>query len=189
MRLPESGPSIYPERVPGKLAIATRCGVAGSAIAVLTASIALAAGGPGYRLVNTHKLSSVASLGKAPKPCTTFPESGCLQKGSYGSVNFSPHILKPGGILTGTVTPTSACHDCQATWPVTGKATDNVLEYLRPLKGCGALRCQWRLAKDAPAEQYLLIAMEISPRPPVNGPSDVTSYVGVRSTWQFKYFE
>ncbi len=180
---------IYPGRVPGHLAIGTRSAVVAGVIAVLCASIALAAPEPGYRLVNTHKLSSVASLGKAPKTCTTYPQSGCVQKGAYGSVSFSPHILKPGGILTGTVTPTAACNDCKATWPITGKVTANVLEYLRPLKGCGALRCQWRLAEDAPAEQYLLIAMDISPRPPANGPSDVTSYVGVRSTWELKYFE
>ena len=34
-----------------------------------------------------------------------------------------------------------------------------------------------------------LIGMDISPRPPANGPSDVSSYVGVRSSWEFKYFQ
>ena len=182
-----TGSARYARRVSGKLAIGTRSTVVVWGIAVLCASVALAAGEPMYRLVNTHKLSSVASLGKAPRACTGYPESGCIQKGAYGSVSFTPHILKPGDILTGKVTPTSACHDCQATWPVTGKVTDNVLEYLKRLKGCGALRCRWRLAKDAPAEQYLVIGMDISPRPPANGPSDVTSYAGVRSTWEFRY--
>jgi hypothetical protein len=173
----------------GKRAIGTRSAVVAGAIAVLCASVALAAAQPGYRLVNTHKLSSVAALGKAPKACTTYPESGCVQKGSYGSVSFSPHVLKPGGVLTGKVTPTAACNRCEATWPVTGTFTANVLQYLHRLKGCGALRCRWRLARDAPAEPYLLIAIDINPRPPVNGPSDVSSYVGVRSTWEFKYFQ
>ncbi len=169
-------------------AIGTRSAiVAGAIAAILCASVALAAGAPGYRLVNTHKLSSVASLGKAPKPCTATSDSPCIEKGSYGSVTFTPHVLMPGDILTGTVTPTRFCHDCLATWPATGKLTDNVLEYLHPLKGCGALRCRWRLAKDAPAERYLLIAMDISPRPPANGPSDVSSYAGIRSSWALKY--
>jgi hypothetical protein len=173
--------------VTGKLRVGRRSFVVATAIAILCASVAIAANQPGYRLVNTHKLSSVTSLGKAPKSCTTDPTNACILDGSYGSVNFTPHILKPGGILTGTVTPTSSCNRCEATWPVTGTVTDNVLEYLKRLKGCGALRCRWRLAKDAPAEPYLLIALDISPRPPANGPSDVTSYVGVRSTWRFEY--
>jgi hypothetical protein len=175
--------------VAGKLAVGTRFTIIAGTIATLCASVAIAANQPGYRLVNTHKLSSVASLGKAPKSCTTDPTSACILDGSYGSVSFTPHILKPGEILTGTVTPTSSCSRCEATWPVTGKFTDNVLEYLKRLTGCGALRCRWRLAKDAPAEAYLLIALDISPRPPANGPSDVTSYVGVRSTWRFKYVQ
>jgi hypothetical protein len=170
-----------------KRATGTRSAIVAGITAVLCTSVALASGHPGYRLVNTHKLSSVASLGKAPKACSPNTGSPCILKGSYGSVSFTPHILKPGGILTAEVTPTSACHDCQATWPVTGKITDNVLEYLHPLKGCGALRCRWRLAKNAPAERYLVIGMDISPRPPANGPSNVSSYVGVRSSWEWKY--
>jgi len=172
-----------------KLAAGTRFTFVAGVILVLCASAAWAAGKPGYKLVNTHKLSSVRSLGKAPTACTTYQETGCVQKGSYGSVSFSPHVLKPGEILTATVKPTSACANCHANWPATGKITDNVLEYLKPLK-CGALSCTWRLAKDAPLEPYLVIEVDISPIPATgNGPSDVTSYVGVRSTWALKYVE
>jgi hypothetical protein len=180
----------YPGRVGTKRVIGIRSAiVAGAIAAVVCASVALAAARPGYRLVNTHKVSSVATLGKAPKACSADTGSPCIEKGSYGSVSFTPHILKPGGILTGTVTPTVDCHDCLATWPVTGTVTDNVLEFLHRLKGCGALSCRWRLAKDAPAEPYLVIGMDISPRPAANGPSDVSSYAGVRSSWKYKYFQ
>jgi hypothetical protein len=177
----------YPGRVGTKRVIGIRSAIVAGIAAVLCASVALAAHQPGYRLVNTHKVSSVASLGKVPKACPS--DIACIEKGSYGSVTFTPHILRPGGILTGTVTPTKDCHDCLATWPTTGRVTGNVLQFLHRLKGCGALTCRWRLAKDAPAEPYLVIGMDISPRPPANGPSDVSNYVGVRSSWEWKYFQ
>jgi hypothetical protein len=174
-----------------KRAIGTRSAiVAGAIAAIVCASVALASEPSGFHLVNTHKLSSVRSLGKVPKPCPVTTGLPCIQVGSYGSVTFTPHILKPGGILTGKVTPTKYCHDCLATWPTTGSTVvGNVLQFLHRLKGCGALSCRWRLAKDAPAEAYMVIAMDISPRPPANGPSNVSSYVGVRSSWEWKYFQ
>ncbi len=156
-------------------------------ISALYASVTLAANVPGYKLVNTHKLSPVSELGKAPTRCVAYPQSVCILKGAYGSVSFLPHILKPGSVLIGTVTPTSACHACAATWPVTGQPTDNVLEYLKRLEGCGPLRCRWQVAKDAPAEAYLVIEADLSPDPPANGPTVATGYAGIRSPYELEY--
>lgn len=58
------------------------------------------------------------------------------------------------------------------------------------MKGCGALKCRWRVAKDAPEIAYTVILMQISPRPPANGPSSVTSYAGIRSSsWAYVYVQ
>ena len=164
-----------------------RTAAIGVGLAVLLAcSIAIAASPPGVRLVNVHKLSPASWLGKRPTRCKTFPESGCIQTGSYGSVHLSPHILRPGQVLTATVKPTG-CHACSATWPVSGKtAPDLLFRYLKRLR-CGALKCKWRNAKNAPPEPYLVVHVAVSPRP-TNGASDVTDYVGVRSTYRLKYF-
>jgi hypothetical protein len=110
-----------------------------------------------------------------------------VQRGSYGSVAFSPHILKPGGILTATVTPTD-CGNCAAVWPVSGpKATIEMFRFLTPLHGCGPLRCRWHVAKDAPETAYTVVFLDISPHPAANGPSSISSYAGIRSPWQYKY--
>jgi hypothetical protein len=156
--------------------------------ALVFASLAYAAKPPGFYLENTHKTPPVSALGQAPKKCTAYPESGCLQSGSYGSVNLSPHILKPGGILTGKVAPTTACHDCAATWPTSGKqAATELFKFLKPMRGCGALKCRWRVAKDAPETRYTVVQIDISPRPAANGPSSDTTYTGIRSPWAYVY--
>jgi hypothetical protein len=155
--------------------------------ALVFASMAEAASPPGFRLVNTHRTPPVSALGHRPQACTVFPETGCLQRGSYGSVAFSPHILKPGGILTATVTPTG-CANCAAVWPVSGpKATIEMFRFLTPLRGCGPLRCRWRVTRNAPETAYTVVFLDISPHPAANGPSSISSYAGIRSPWQYKY--
>ena len=166
----------------------SRVAIVACLLGALGASVALASPPGSYRLVNTHKLSSVKALGKVPPNCPSSIANACVEGGAYGTVSFSPHILKPGGVLTARVRPSSSCGNCHATWPVTGTATYNVLQYLHTLKGCGPLVCRWKVAKKAAAEPYMVIQFTISPRPPTgNGPSTISGYAGIRSTYKYEY--
>jgi hypothetical protein len=160
----------------------------GLALGGLGSSLALAASAPTFKLVDTHKTPPVSALGKRPTTCTASSQAPCVESGSYGSVRFSPHILTNGGVLTATVTPSRFCHACAATWPATGlHVSDAVFRYLKVMRGCGPLKCRWRVDKNAPFVAYAVIALNISPHPPVNGPSVVSDYAGIRSPFAYKY--
>jgi hypothetical protein len=177
----------YPGRVFGQQRLGLRVAVCTGLAVLALGSLAYAVSPPGFKIVNTHKLPPLSALGKRPSACKSFPQTGCIQIGAYGSVHFSPHALRPGQVLTATVRPTNACHACAAMWPASGKNTMDVLfRYLKRLK-CSALKCTWRAAKNAPFTRYEVTEVDISPRPPANGPSDVTDYVGLRSQFRYKY--
>ena len=126
----------------------------------------------------------VSYLGRPQTVCTSYPESDCAMRGEFGAITLSPHVLRPGEILTATVVALR-CPACEVTWPVTGSAagTNLLLSQLRLVAPCSkfASRCRWRVVARPIWQPFQEVEFTIIPGAHVDGSegSIVSDYAGI----------
>ncbi len=109
-----------------------------------------------------------------------------------GTLKLSPHIVRPGKVLTARIENFS-CIDvplsgpCPVTWERTGNqaVTESIASYLKPITPCGKTDhlCRWRVSKLAPTTRYGVIGVNFGHTVGAEGAETfsavINGYVGI----------
>ena len=143
---------------------------------------------------HSSRAARPSDLRPKPLPCGTTGASleSCLLTSVVGTLRISPHIVRPGKVITARIERFS-CIDipltgpCPVTWEPTGvnAPAGSFASYFRPTRPCGKLDhiCRWRVSKRAPTSRYRVLGANITRTVGVEGaePFDaiITDYVGI----------
>jgi hypothetical protein len=118
--------------------------------------------------------------------------NSCLLTSVVGTLKVSPHIVRPGKVLTARIENFS-CMDvplsgpCPVTWERTGDraVTESIASYLNPITPCGKTDhlCRWRVSKQAPTTRYGVIGVDFGHTEGVEGAETfsavINGFVGI----------
>lgn len=107
-----------------------------------------------------------------PLPCgaKNAKVESCLLTSVVGTLRISPHIVRPGKVVTARIEHFS-CIDvpltgpCPVSWQQTGPSGapfESVASYLKPITPCGKLDhiCRWRVSNRAPTTHYGVLGVD-----------------------------
>ncbi len=129
-----------------------------------------------------------------PLPCGSAGAvvNSCLLTSVVGVLKVTPHIVRPGKVLTARIENFS-CVDvpqsgpCPLTWERTGDhaISESIASYLKPITPCGKTDhlCRWRVSKLAPSTRYGVIGVDFGHTEGVEGAETfsavINDYVGI----------
>lgn len=164
-------------------------------------AVSLVISAAGASSISVHRAGAVVSrparpsdLLPKPLPCGSAGANvnSCLLTSVVGTLKLSPHIVRPGKVLTARIENFS-CIDvplsgpCPVTWERTGNqaVTESIASYLKPITPCGKTDhlCRWRVSKLAPTTRYGVIGVNFGHTVGAEGAETfsavINGYVGI----------